>query len=105
MNDIIISQIRTFVPIAVGVILSWLASKGIHPSVSQADMAAGIAALTGFFTAVYYTIIRLFEKYVSPKFGWLLGYAQKPSYAPMATRPVTPAVVNPTTVTTPPAGA
>ena len=88
MNDLFISQIRTFVPLGVGVLLSWLAAKGIHPTISQADMAAGIAALTGFFTAAYYTVVRLLERFVSSKFGWLLGYAQKPTYvAPVVTKP------------------
>lgn len=88
MNDFFISQIRTFVPLAVGAVLSWLATKGVHPDITQADMATAITVLTGLLTALYYTVVRLLERFVSAKFGWLLGYAQKPTYvAPMSTKP------------------
>jgi hypothetical protein len=85
MNDLIASQIRTWVPVAVGALASWLETRGLH---IDADALAGlIAFLTALSTAVYYLVARLLEKYVSPKFGWLLGWAKAPNYAPAAKLP------------------
>jgi hypothetical protein len=77
MSDFVIGLIRTYVPIVVGVLLSWLVSLGLNldPSV-QAGL---ISALTGILTAVYYTAVRfLAEKW--PGAGILLGVNKAPAY-------------------------
>jgi uncharacterized membrane protein (DUF441 family) len=78
MNSYITSIIRTWVPILVGSVISWLATRGLSLDKDTAD-AATVAA-TGIIIALYYVVVRLFEKYVSPKFGWLLGVAKTPVY-------------------------
>jgi uncharacterized membrane protein (DUF441 family) len=77
MNSIVISLIRTLVPIAVGGAVSWLAAKGLDldPSVST----SAIIALTGLITGGYYTLVRLAEQKF-PSLGILLGHPAKPSY-------------------------
>lgn len=80
MSDQLISLIRTYVPIGVGIILTWLASTAgiiLDPS-SSAAVTAGV---TGLVIAVYYGIARLLEK-VSPVFGVLLGATKQPVYPP-----------------------
>ena len=70
------SIVRTVVPIVVGAILGWLAASNI-PVDPELEVTI-TAALTAVFSAVYYLLVRLFERYVSPKLGWLLGLAQQP---------------------------
>ena len=78
MSNFIIAQIRTYVPIAVGAFVSWLALKGIE--LDPQTQSGLIVALTGTLQAVYYFIARLIEKRY-PKAGlYLLGSAQKPVY-------------------------
>lgn len=77
MNDLVTSFIRTYVPIAVGTLLSWLATKGLE---IDAQTGAGlIAGITGILIAAYYGVIRLLERQW-PKLGILLGSAKKPEY-------------------------
>lgn len=78
MNDLITSYIRTGVPSLVGVFAAWLATKGLK--LDENTVGGLVAFLTGLFTVLYYLLVRVFEKYVSPKFGWLLGYAHMPRY-------------------------
>lgn len=70
------SVVRTVVPIAVGAVVSWFVTAGIEldPQFEGSLTILITAALTG----VYYIAVRLFERYVSPKFGWLLGLAKQP---------------------------
>lgn len=69
------SLVRTLVPLLVG----WLLSLGIVK-------AAGVTSdqldtvVTALVTAVYYGLARVLERYVDPKFGWLLGIPGAPSY-------------------------
>lgn len=75
------SIVRTVTPIVVGAILGWLTASNI-PVDPEFEITL-TAALTAAFSAVYYLLVRLFERYVSPKLGWLLGLAQQPtSYKP-----------------------
>jgi hypothetical protein len=39
-----------------------------------------MAFLTALSTGVYYLVVRVFEHYVSPRFGWLLGFPAAPTY-------------------------
>ena len=60
MSDFVTSQIRTYSPIAVGALASWLATKGME---LDAETQAGlIIALTGVAQAYYYFIVRLLER-------------------------------------------
>lgn len=77
MNDLIVSFIRTYVPITVGTFISWLATKGLT---LDAGTSAGLVAfLTGLIIAAYYGIVRIVERYF-PAAGVLLGSAKKPEY-------------------------
>ena len=77
MSDFVIGLIRTYVPLLVGVMLSWLVSLGVN---FDASVEAGlIAALTGLLSGLYYTIVRLLaEKW--PGVGILLGVNKAPVY-------------------------
>lgn len=85
MNELVISYIRTGVPVLVGHVAGYLTSRGIN--LDPATQLALIEALGGLFTALYYFVVRLLEKYVSPQFGWLLGYAKMPVYTVKAKLP------------------
>ncbi len=79
MNDYLLSLVRTWVPIAVGAVLSWLAVKYgvVVPEDISTELTAG---LTGVVTAVYYALVRALERRW-PKVGsLLLGSKQKPVY-------------------------
>jgi hypothetical protein len=82
MNDIVTSFIRTIVPGIVAVLADWLAHW--HLNLDTNGMHGLEAFLITLFTAVYYLAVRIFETYVSPKFGWLLGYAKQPIYSAVA---------------------
>jgi hypothetical protein len=72
MGDFLVSLIRTWVPVAIG----YLVTVGLLPT-DLSDQAT--AALTAVITAVYYGLARLLEKRW-PVFGWLLGVPKEPSY-------------------------
>jgi hypothetical protein len=69
--------IRTWVPIAVGGVISWFATVGLN--IDGETQAASVVALTGIIQAVYYTVVRLLENKI-PAIGWLLGSAKTPEY-------------------------
>lgn len=71
-----LSVIRTFCPLIVGGVLGWFASQGITVDPEFEEAFTGILMLVG--SGLYYLVIRLFETYVSPKIGWLLGTSQSP---------------------------
>jgi hypothetical protein len=72
------SLVRTYVPWLVGAAVGWLVSLGI-PLDPELETSLTFA-LMGAASALYYIGVRLFELYVSPKFGWLLGLAKAPEY-------------------------
>lgn len=78
MRSLVDSIIRTVVPVIVGFVLG-LASTWALPLDPEFEGAL-TAVLTTGFTALYYVAVRLFEEYVSPRFGWLLGKATPPKY-------------------------
>lgn len=78
MNDYVISHIRTIVPILVGSLIAFLATKNVKLDSQTTD--ALVVFLTGATSTLYYFIARLFERYFSPKFGVLLGYVKSPAY-------------------------
>lgn len=77
-NDFLISVIRTAVPVAVGAVLAWLASRaGI---ILDADSSAALtASAVAVAVAVYYALARALETRW-PWLGVLLGRRAKPVY-------------------------
>lgn len=71
------SIVRTLVPVVVGAIVACAVRAGIQLD-PEFEAALG-AVLTAVFTAVYYIAVRLLETYVTPKLGWLLGFAKAPA--------------------------
>lgn len=71
----VISRIRTFVPVIVGVVVVWLEQQ-LHAEIDEASVAA---AAVGIVTAVYYELVRRLERRW-PRLGWLLGYPSPPVY-------------------------
>lgn len=78
MKTLFDSLVRTFTPIIVGGVLGWFTTAGI--ALDPEFEGALTLAVSGLFAGLYYLAVRLFEIYVSPKFGWLLGLAKQPDY-------------------------
>lgn len=80
MSDFIIAQIRTYTPMLVGFVVSWLVSVSLIDPATSAEAAAGLTAFfTALFGGVYYFLVRwLAEKW--PSIGILLGYNKAPEY-------------------------
>jgi hypothetical protein len=78
VSDKLISLIRTYVPVAVGWFLTWLATNlGV---VLDAESSTGlIVGVTALVTAAYYTLARLLESRW-PWLGILLGATKQPAY-------------------------
>jgi membrane associated rhomboid family serine protease len=75
MNDVVVSQIRTWVPLVVGLLLARLTEWGI----TDVDGEALISALTVGLSGAYYALARALEG----RFSWaryLLGVSKTPSY-------------------------
>lgn len=86
VTDMIISFIRTMSAVVAGAVITWLVAKGINlDSTLKAPLTEVLFAL---FSGGYYLLVRLFEHYVSAKFGWLLLAARKPAY-PVVPPPAT----------------
>ena len=79
MKELIISLIRTFVPVLVGQIMTWLATIGVLDATGEIS-AQLITTFTLLFTTLYYALVRVLETKLSPKWGWLLGAAKAPEY-------------------------
>jgi len=75
MSDLIVSFIRTYVPIAAGWLVSLAVAAGLDVDSAQAE-----TVLTGLCIAVYYALARLIERKY-PKAGWLLGAPKAPTYS------------------------
>ncbi len=84
MNDYAISLIRTWVPVGVGAVASWLL---VHYSfhVDPKTQTGVTAFFTFVLTAAYYAVVRALEKKY-PKFGVLLGHTAKPTYEKILTK-------------------
>jgi hypothetical protein len=80
MSNYIISLIRTYVPVGVGAVASWLLLHyAFH--VSPAITSGITALLTTGITYGYYALVRALEL----KFPWIggfLGHTAKPVYVP-----------------------
>lgn len=71
------SVARTFVPMIVGAVVTFLTGLGVELDGELATALAGV--LFVLFSIVYYIVVRLLEIYVTPKFSWLLGSSTKPT--------------------------
>ncbi|MEW2117701.1 hypothetical protein AB0945_21420 [Streptomyces sp. NPDC005474] len=69
------SLLRTGVPAAAG----WLVAVALRHGIDL-DGTAITGVLTPVATFSYYGVFRLAEEHLSPRFGWLLGYARPPKY-------------------------
>jgi len=78
VHDLLISYIRTFVPVAVGSVATWLLTLGVE--LDAETQAAAVTAGTGVLIAVYYVVARALER-KWPAFGFLLGSQVEPEYA------------------------
>lgn len=70
------STVRTIVPVVVGFFLQLAVTWNLP--LDQEFESTLTALLTLLLTTAYYVAVRLFETYISPKLGWLLGYAKSP---------------------------
>nr|PZN23927.1 MAG: hypothetical protein DIU75_04190 [Mycolicibacterium hassiacum] len=78
LSDGVVSLIRTYVPLAVGVAVTYLARKlGVVLDEDTSAMAS--SAAVAVVTAVYYAAARALESRW-PTLGVLLGAARAPSY-------------------------
>jgi hypothetical protein len=75
--NLVMSLIRTWVPIIVGALISWLTNLGLHVN---DELRGGMTILlTALFIGVYYTVVRVLERQF-PALGMLLGTARQPLY-------------------------
>ena len=83
MSNLFTSLIRTWVPIGVGTLLTFLAVQ--FGLVVDENIALQLTAgLTGLVIAVYYLLARIAER-IWPALGVLLGSTQKPVYVEPST--------------------
>jgi hypothetical protein len=76
-KNYLVSLIRTAVPLLVGFVTSWLATR--HININQNGVHMLTLAFEGLAGMVYYLVVRVLE-HVNYRFGWLLGYAKMPTY-------------------------
>jgi len=82
LSQLIPSIIRTVVPLLVALVTALLVKAGIDPGPYRELIAQLVG---GAVATAYYVAVRVFETYVKPRWGWLLGYAKQPTYdAPAA---------------------
>lgn len=79
LSNFVLSNIRTYVPLAVGALLAWLASS-LHLVIDPSSQAGLVVLATGALSGAYYGLVHLFEQRW-PKLGVLLGAAKLPFYA------------------------
>lgn len=80
LSNYAISSIRTYVPIGIGLLLTWLASS-LHLVIDPSSQAGLVALCVAVLTAAYWTLVRLIEKRF-PQAGIFLGVAARPLYLP-----------------------
>jgi uncharacterized membrane protein (DUF441 family) len=82
-QNVVLSLVRTWVPIVVGSVVSWLAGLGLD--VNTDAKGAMTVLMTAILIGLYYTVVRLLEKQF-PWIGILLGAPTQPVYsAPVTT--------------------
>jgi len=91
-SDLIPSLVRTWVPVAVGGVISWLATQNLQVSGGTQDALATL--LTSVVIALYYTVARVLEQ-KWPALGLLLGSTKQPAYGSTAPQSPSAAVEAP----------
>lgn len=82
MNNYVTSIIRTWVPLGIGALITWL-SANLGFIIDEESQVGLSIAFTGFVVGLYYAVVRKLEVQF-PQFGWLLGLAKSPGYSPAA---------------------
>ncbi|MEU1449238.1 hypothetical protein [Streptomyces mirabilis] len=59
--------------------VGWLAAVALRHGL-DVDATAPSGVLTPVAIFSYYGVFRIAEEHISPRFGWLLGYARPPKY-------------------------
>jgi hypothetical protein len=77
MSDFVISLIRTWIPVAVGLAVAFLVSAGFDIDPDLEIQLSG--AVVGLVSALYYGLARILEGRW-PALGYLLGVAKPPAY-------------------------
>jgi len=76
--DGFIAYVRTFVPIAIGAVVTFLARQ--FDIVIDSESAQGaVLFVNAVVTGAYYALIKYAETRF-PWIGWLIGYAKSPTY-------------------------
>ena len=78
MNNFVTSLIRTYVPIAVGAFIAFLATRGVD--IDPQAQAGLITFVTAVLQGVYYLVARLLEQKLPKLGGLLLGSSKAPEY-------------------------
>lgn len=73
--NLYVSLLRTGVPAIAGALVAFALRYGLDLNAS-----ALTEVLTPLAAFLYYGAFRLAETQLSPRFGWLLGYARPPQY-------------------------
>lgn len=85
VRDYLQSLVRTYVPIAVGALVSWLASFGLDVG---GDAEIGLTLFLGSVVmGLYYLLARTLEARWPALGGFLLGSTRKPVYVASASIP------------------
>lgn len=79
LTNFVIAQIRTYVPIAVGAALAWLAST-LHIVIDPASQTGLVVLAVAVLSAAYYALAKVLERW-QPWLGVLLGVPAAASYA------------------------
>lgn len=79
LGDVLVSYIRTGVPIVVGTVVAWV----LKHTAFSVDPASIDAWLEPICIGGYYSAVRWGE-HKWPPLGWLLGVAKRPVYVPPA---------------------
>lgn len=77
-SNFVISNIRTYVPLGMGLLLTWIAAQ-THFVLSPHSEATLTGLAVALVSAGYYSLVRLLEHW-QPKLGVLLGVPAKPDY-------------------------
>lgn len=77
MNQTLTALIRTYVPILIGTVLSFLATSGVK--VDDNTHTLLVTGVTGLLIAAYYTVVHSLETRW-PVFSLLLGSTARPTY-------------------------
>lgn len=78
IQNLIIGTVRTYVPIGVGFVLTYLAEHA-HIVIDENTTTTLSALSVALVSAAYYALVRLLE-HRWPQFGVLLGVPAKPRY-------------------------